>query len=58
MNYFNLGCDDRFQPGWTNVNFTSTGPDGIAYNLTEGIPFSDASFEVLFYYSYILEYLP
>lgn len=55
MNYLNLGCGDRFHPNWTNVNFITTGSDVIAHNLTEGIPFPDASFEVV-YHSHILEH--
>jgi SAM-dependent methyltransferase len=55
MNYLNLGCGNRFHPEWTNVNFTSTGPDVIAHNLTEGIPFPDASFDAV-YHSHILEH--
>lgn len=57
MNYLNLGCGSRFHPAWTNVNFTSTDPAVIAHNLTQGIPFADASFDVL-YHSHLLEHFP
>lgn len=55
MNYLNLGCGRRFYPNWTNVDFTSTGEGVIAHNLTQGIPFPDASFNVV-YHSHVLEH--
>ncbi|MFB2771541.1 methyltransferase domain-containing protein [Pelatocladus sp. BLCC-F211] len=55
MNYLNLGCGRRFHPEWTNVNFISTGEDVIAHNLTQGICFPDASFDVV-YHSHLLEH--
>lgn len=57
MKYLNLGCGNRFSPDWTNVNFTSTHPGVIAYNLTEGTPFPDNSFDVV-YHSHLLEHFP
>jgi predicted SAM-dependent methyltransferase len=55
MNYLNLGCGRRFHPEWTNVDFVSTGKGVIPHNLTEGIPFPDASFDVV-YHSHVLEH--
>ena len=57
MDCLNLGCGYRFHPSWTNVNFTSTGKGVIAHNLTQGIPFADNSFDVV-YHSHILEHFP
>ncbi|HEY9706602.1 MAG TPA: methyltransferase domain-containing protein, partial [Oculatellaceae cyanobacterium] len=57
MNYLNLGCGRRFHPAWTNVDFVSTGEGVIAHNLTNGIPFPDASFDVV-YHSHVLEHFP
>lgn len=53
--YLNLGCGYRFHPAWTNVDFTSTGPNIIAHNLTEGTHFANNSFEVI-YHSHVLEH--
>lgn len=55
MHYLNLGCGERFHPNWTNINFTSTGPNVIPHNLTQGIPFPDVSFDIV-YHSHVLEH--
>jgi hypothetical protein len=43
MDYLNLGCGDYYHPDWTNVDIISTGEGVIAHDLTQGIPFPDAS---------------
>ena len=53
--YINLGCGAKFNERWVNVDFTSTGKDVIAYNLTKGIPFKDNTFKVA-YHSHVLEH--
>jgi predicted SAM-dependent methyltransferase len=57
MKLLNLGCGNRYHPDWTNVNFTSTGDGVIAHNLTQGIPFPDNYFDVV-YHSHVLEHFP
>ncbi len=54
-NYLNLGCGHRFNPAWTNVDFISTGKNVVVADLTEGIPFPDASFDFV-YHSHLLEH--
>jgi predicted SAM-dependent methyltransferase len=55
MKCLNLGCGTRFHPAWTNVDFVSTGEGVIAHNLTQGIPFPDDTFDVV-YHSHVLEH--
>lgn len=55
MKYLNLGCGVHFHAEWTNVDFVSTGEGVIAYNLTQGVPFEDNTFDVV-YHSHVLEH--
>ncbi len=55
--YLNLGCGSRFHPAWVNLDFVSSDPSVQAHNLREGIPYSDASFDVV-YHSHLLEHFP
>ena len=55
MNLLNLGCGLRFSAGWTNVDFVSQAPEVMACNLLKGIPFADATFDVV-YHSHVLEH--
>ncbi|ACB49866.1 probable glycosyl transferase, group 1 [Crocosphaera subtropica ATCC 51142] len=55
MKYLNLGCGSHFHPDWTNVDFVSTQEGIIAHDLRQGIPFEDASFDVV-YHSHVLEH--
>lgn len=55
MLMLNLGCGDRFRPGWRNFDFV--GCDGAveSHNLLEELPFDDDSVDVI-YHSHVLEH--
>jgi SAM-dependent methyltransferase len=55
--YLNLGCGARFHQDWENVDFVATAPGVRAYDLRAGIPYPDASFDIV-YHSHLLEHLP
>lgn len=55
MKLLNLGCGKRIHTDWTNIDFVSTLDGVIAHNLTQGIPFPDNSFDVV-YHSHVLEH--
>ena len=55
MKLLNLGCGHRYHKNWTNVDFNSTGPNVLAHNLLQGIPFDDNFFDVV-YHSHVLEH--
>jgi len=55
INYLNLGCGYRLNSEWTNVDFVSTGKSVIAYDLTQGIPFEDNTFDLV-YHSHVVEH--
>lgn len=57
MKCLNLGCSSRFHPDWTNIDITSSSPYVQAYDLRQGIPFSDDTFDVV-YHSHLLEHFP
>lgn len=57
MRYLNLGCGYRFHPDWENVDFQSTQPNVRAHDLRKGIPYPDATFDVV-YHSHVLEHFP
>ena len=55
MKLLNLGCGTHYHNDWTNLDFISTGESVIAYNLLNGIPFDQNSFDVI-YHSHVLEH--
>lgn len=52
----NVGCGERFHPEWTNLDMVSAGPQVQAHDLTQGIPFSNETFDAV-YHSHVLEHL-
>jgi SAM-dependent methyltransferase len=55
MKCLNLGCGTRFHPDWVNLDFVASSPEVIKHDLNKGIPFPDASFDVV-YHSHVLEH--
>jgi SAM-dependent methyltransferase len=55
MRCLNLGCGSRFHLNWENVDFHQTAPNVRAHDLRKGIPYADASFDVV-YHSHLLEH--
>src|ERR1700676_4603594 len=57
MKYLNVGCGYRFHLAWENVDFQPTGPSVRVCNLRKGIPYPEATFDVV-YHSHVLEHFP
>lgn len=55
--YLNLGCGNYFHPDWINIDFEQRDNNVIKYDLLNGIPFPDNSFDVV-YHSHVLEHFP
>ncbi len=53
--YLNLGCGGTYREDWTNVDFFSGSAAVMAHDLTLGIPFPNASFDLV-YHSHMLEH--
>jgi len=57
MKLLNLGCGNRYNPEWVNVDFTSTGPGVMPCNLYHPLPFAEGIFDAV-YHSHLLEHFP
>lgn len=57
LRMLNLGCGKRFHADWINVDFHSCAPEVQACDLSCGLPFPDADFDVV-YHSHLLEHFP
>jgi glycosyltransferase involved in cell wall biosynthesis/predicted SAM-dependent methyltransferase len=51
----NLGCGDTWHQDWVNLDFYSSNPAVVAYDLRLGVPFADNSVDVI-YHSHVLEH--
>jgi predicted SAM-dependent methyltransferase len=52
----NIGCGGIFHPDWTNIDLKPSTPDVMQVDILRGLPFADATFEVV-YHSHLLEHL-
>lgn len=55
MKYLNLGCGLRFHPDWVNIDIGIINPAVLNYDLRNGIPFPDLTFDLV-YHSHVLEH--
>ena len=55
MRCLNLGCGERFHPEWVNLDLHPTDTSVRGWDLQEGLPFPDGSFDVV-YHSHVLEH--
>lgn len=52
----NIGCGDHFHPDWSNVDVSAHHPSVLAWDVRQGLPFEDQSFDAV-YHSHLLEHL-
>ncbi|QHT70544.1 methyltransferase domain-containing protein [Rhodocytophaga rosea] len=55
MKLLNLGCGNRYHKSWTNIDFYSANESVLSHDLTQGIPFDNDTFDVV-YHSHVLEH--
>jgi predicted SAM-dependent methyltransferase len=55
MKYLNLGCGNKYDKHWTNVDFNSDDINILNHDLTKPLPFENESFDVV-YSSHVLEH--
>lgn len=52
----NLGCGERFHPGWVNLDLHPSNPSVQRWDVRRPLPFPNGSFDVV-YHSHVLEHL-
>jgi len=57
MRLLNIGCGIRLHKDWVNIDIAPVSPKVQKYNILEGIPFRDNTFDAV-YCSHILEHIP
>lgn len=55
--YLNIGCGNRFNHRWNNIDIVSNSPDVVEFDITKGIPYLQNTFEVV-YHSHVIEHIP
>lgn len=55
MKYLNLGCGSKFHPNWINVDMYANDESVLACNFSNGIPFENNYFDIV-YHSHVLEH--
>lgn len=56
MQLLNIGCGNTFHNKWVNIDISPASTEIVACDVTQGLPFSSASFDVS-YSSHVLEHL-
>ncbi len=56
MKLLNVGCGMCFHPEWTNIDLVAATPEVREYDLRQGLPYDDDSFDGV-YHSHVLEHL-
>ncbi len=52
----NLGCGDRYHPEWINIDIAPQSREVIRHDLSQSLPFEDASCDVV-YHSAVIEHM-
>jgi predicted SAM-dependent methyltransferase len=55
MRLLNLGCGQRFHPGWVNIDIQAAHQAVRSWDLRQELPFPDGSFDAV-YHSHVLEH--
>jgi SAM-dependent methyltransferase len=56
MKMLNVGCGGAYHREWVNIDLVAHSPEVIAHDLSQGLPFAEAAFDVC-YSSHVLEHL-